>query len=340
MNGMAYNHFVVVGNGPAGTEAALTLRRQAPAARITLIGRGRDPGFAAHLLPDYIAGRLPEEALCPGPACDISGHDIKLRCAQEAVGLKIEDHQLILAHREVIPFDGLILAVGSRPRIPEPMQVFSDLFLTLKSLADARLWRQRLAGTDSVLMIGGDLISLAVTRALLHLGKKVYFQFSADAFWPLRCDATLLAEAGERLRRRGVTVVDGPIRALARLSDNDYEVSIAAGELRVGLIGAFFGMTPDIGFLARSGLRLDRGVLVDEYLSTGHEGIYATGDCAQIYHPKLRDYWISIGHENARILGNVAGVNLAGASDRAAVEPASIFTAHGIRVNTSWWSEF
>jgi len=337
---MANNHFVVVGNGPAGTEAALTLRRQAPTSRITVIGKGREPGFGAHLLPDYIAGLVPEEGLCPCPPPDFSDHDIKLRCSQEAVGLKIEDHQLILAHREEIPFDGLILAVGSRPRIPEPMLVFSDLFLTLKTLADARLWRQRLAKTDSVLMIGGDLISLAVTKALLHLGKKVYFQFSEDAFWPLRCDADLLAEVGERLARRGVTVVDGPILAMARLSDESCEVSFDEGALRVGLIGAFFGMTPDIGFLARSGLHLDRGVLVDEFLSTGHDGIYATGDCAQVYHPELRDYWISIGHENARLLGGVAAVNLAGASERTAVEPASIFTAHGIRVNTSWWLEF
>lgn len=337
---MEENHFVVVGNGPAGTEAALTLRRQAPSARITVIGEGRKPGFAARLLPDYIAGLLPEEGLYPGPDPDFAGHDIKLRRSQEAVGLKIEERQLILAHREVLSFDGLILAVGSRPRIPERMLVFAKQLLTLKGLADARRWRRRLADTDTVLMIGGDLISLAVTKALLHLGKKVYFQFTEDAFWPLRCDGTLLAEVGERLERRGVTVVDGPIRAMARLADNTCEVSFDEGVLRVGLIGAFFGMTPDIGFLARSGLRLDRGVLVDEFLSTGHDGIYATGDCAQIYHPEIRDYWISIGHENARILGGVAAANLACDTDRTAVEPDSIFTAHGIRVNTSWWADF
>jgi len=108
----------------------------------------------------------------------------------------------------------------------------------------------------------------------------------------------------------------------------------------VGMVGAFFGLVPDVGFLSRSGLTIDRGILVDEYLNTGFEGIYATGDCAQIYHPEIRDYWVSIGHENARNLGRIAALNLAGGRVRADVGKESIFDIEGIRVNTSWWMEY
>ena len=111
-------------------------------------------------------------------------------------------------------------------------------------------------------------------------------------------------------------------------------------EIRVGLIGAFFGLVPDIGFLTRSGLAIDRGILVDETLGTGFDGIYATGDCAQIYHPKIRDYWVSIGHDNAVALGRTAALNLLGGHYETEVPPESIFDARGIKVNTSWWMEF
>ena len=79
---------------------------------------------------------------------------------------------------------------------------------------------------------------------------------------------------------------------------------------------------------------------MDEYLQTPHEGVYAAGDCAQVYHPELRDYWVSVGLANAENLGRVAALNLSGAKVQAEAAPESIFRVEGIAVNTSWWTEF
>jgi NADPH-dependent 2,4-dienoyl-CoA reductase/sulfur reductase-like enzyme len=102
-------------------------------------------------------------------------------------------------------------------------------------------------------------------------------------------------------------------------------------------VGAFFGLVPDVRFLAGSGLQIERGILVDEYLFSGFDGVYAAGDCAQVYHPEIRDYWVSIGHDNAVNLGRIAAMNLAGARVKAQAEPESIFCVEGIRANISWW---
>ena len=104
------------------------------------------------------------------------------------------------------------------------------------------------------------------------------------------------------------------------------------------IVGAFFGLVPDVGFLAKSGLSIDRGILVDEYLNTGFKGVYATGDCAQVYHPEINDYWVSIGHDNAVALGKTAALNLIGEHIKA--EPECIFNVNGFCVNSSWWMEF
>ena len=111
-------------------------------------------------------------------------------------------------------------------------------------------------------------------------------------------------------------------------------------ELHVDIFGAFFGLVPDIGFLAGSGLSIDRGILVDETLNTGFEGVFATGDCAQIYHPGIRDYWVSIGNQNAEELGRIAALNLLGAHLQPGIRGESIFDIQGIKANTSWWLEF
>jgi pyruvate/2-oxoglutarate dehydrogenase complex dihydrolipoamide dehydrogenase (E3) component len=180
-----------------------------------------------------------------------------------------------------------------------------------------------------------------VTEALLHLGKQVHFMLNENAFWPLRRDPEMMEDVGRRLSDKGVHVVGSQeIHAMARSGENTVRVQVDRQTIRVGMVGAFYGLVPHVGFLARSGLPLDRGLLVDEYLNTGFEGIYATGDCAQVYHPELRDYWVSIGHENAVNLGRLAAINLVGGKVRAEAAKESLLDIEGVKVNTSWWSEF
>lgn len=338
---MSREHFVVIGNGPAGSRAAFTLREKAPDDRVTLISRNRGSCYSPHLLPKFIGGRIPEESLYVCPLDSYREAGIKLRAGQEVVDINLNKRELVLDHKEIIPFSGLIIAVGGKPRIPEPLLIFEELLFTLKTLEDALLWTETLSGVESVLVIGGDLTSLAVTRALLHLDKTVYFMLNEDAFWPLRCTDALLDEVSSRLIEKGVQVVRGRhVKGVARLSEHLFQVRLEDRKVEAGMIGAFFGLVPDVRFLARSGLSIDRGILVDETLNTGFEGIYATGDCAQIYHPAIRDYWVSIGHDNAVALGRTAALNLMGCRVQADAAVESIFDVQGIKVNTSWWMEF
>ena len=331
----------MVGNGPAGHEAALVLKRQEPDATVTLISRERESSYRPHLLPDLISGKTAEESLYVCPVGTYKERGIKLRAGQRVVGIHLSQRELILDHKEILRFTGLIIAVGGKPRIPEPLMVFRDHLFTLKTLPDARHWMSRLPRVGRVFIMGGDLTSFALTKALLRLGKQVTFMLDGDAFWPLRCSQRIFEEAGQKLASRGVEVLPhGRLKSIAHPSDHTYEISVNGHTIQAGMIGAFFGLVPDVRFLTGAGLRIDRGILVDEYLNTGFEGVYATGDCAQIYHPAIQDYWVSIGHDNAVSLGRTAALNLLGGEVEAKVAKESIFEVHGIRVNTSWWAEF
>jgi nitrite reductase (NADH) large subunit len=338
---MSKEHFIVIGNGPAGNQAALTLREKVPEARITMIERDCERCYKPNFLPDYIAAKVSEEDLYVSPMEFYKSQGIKLRLGQRVADVNLGKREITLDHKEVIHFSGLILAVGGKPRIPEPLLVFKELMFTLKTLADAKRWSRKLAEVKSVLIIGGDLTSFVVAKALLHLGKKVIFIMNEDAFWPARYNQEVHQQAARKLTQKGVEVLSGRrVRSVSRLSDHSISVQVDKQKIEVGMVGAFFGLVPDVGFLARSGFQIERGVLVDEFLNTGFEGVYAAGDCAQVYHPEIRDYWVSIGHENAVNLGRIAALNLAGKEVRAGVEPESIFCIEGIRANISWWMEF
>lgn len=338
---MAEEHFVIIGNGPAGNEAALTMREKVPEARITMLDKESVRCYKPNLLPEYIAGKVSEERLYVSPLDFYKSKGIKLRLGQKVVDVDFRRKEITLDHKEVIRFSGLILAVGGKPRIPEPLQTFEDLMFTLKTLTDARRWIQKLQEVESILVIGGDLTSFAVAKALLLLGKNVRFVLDEDALWPVRCNNEVYEQAAHKLTQMGVEVMAyRKLKAVARLSEHILQVQVDDQKIEAGMVGAFFGLVPDVRFLARSGLHIERGVLVDEYLSSGYEGVYAAGDCAQVYHPEIRDYWVSIGYENAVNLGRIAALNLAGGRVKADVEPESIFYVEGIRANVSWWMEF
>ncbi len=338
---MVKDHFVVIGNGPAGNQAALTLSQNAPQARITLVSRERALFYKPYLLPDFIAGKIVEKEVYEAQPSQWDKQNIKLRSGQEVVGINTEKKEITLDHKEILSFSGLIIAVGGRPHIPEYLYAYKRFLRTLKSVLDARTWKSELKGVDSVLMIGGDLTSFSMTKALLHLHKKVYFMLNEEAFWPLRFNQEMSEEATQKLKQMGVEVLENQkIQKISCLSNNNYEFHWDNKKIKVGYIGAFFGLVPDTRFLDQGDLQIDRGILVDEYLNTSLEGVYATGDCAQIYHPEIRDYWISIGHENAMELGKIAALNLLGGRIKKKIPKESIFKLGGINVNTSWWREF
>lgn len=338
---MSQEHLVVVGNGPAGHQAALTLREHEPKSRITLISKHGRACYRPHLLPDLIGGRLEENELSICPRTAYKDQDIKLRSGQEVVSLNPESRELILDHKEVISYSGLILAVGGKPRIPEPLVRVQHLMATLKTMEQAEVWMETLPKVESVLMIGGDLTSFSMTRVLVALGKQVYFVIDEGALWPMRSSEELMRDVSAKLVEMGVEVLNNRrILDISPLPTGGRLVQTDGLRLEVGMVGAFFGLVPDVGFLAGSGLALDRGILVNDFLQTDFSYIYATGDCAQIFHPEIKDYWVSIGYDNALTLGRIAANNLLGQRQRAdQVKQSCVFETGGMRTNTSWWLE-
>jgi NAD(P)H-nitrite reductase large subunit len=338
---MSEGHCVIIGNGPAANEAARTLREKAPDLRVTIIGQETVGYYKPHLLPDYVAGTIPEEDLYVDPLNFYKENSIGLRLGQRVIHVDFHRRQVVLEHKEVVPFDGLIIAVGSKAKIPEPLEPFAGLMLTLKTVADARTWTETLSRTDSVLIVGGDLPSLSLVKALRSIGKKVTFILSDQSLWPIRENDAIRGKLSEVLASRGVDVLDSrTVKNVERISETVLEVRTENRSVKVGVVGAFYGLVPNVGFLKRTGLDIERGILVDECLRTRFPRVYAVGDCAQVYHPGIRDYWVSIGYGNAIGLGRIAALNLAGSTVRTHVEPESIFRVDGITANVSWWMEF
>ena len=338
---MKNDHYVIIGNGVAANRAADVLRQGDSDGRITLISQEFFPFYYRYRLREYIAGTLNEADLIVRPVSYYKDQRIRLRLGQKVTRVDLEQQVIYLKHMEKVHYTHLLLCSGGKPRIPEIFLDFREYFTVMKTLADARNLKARLPGIQKLVIIGGDLVSVRMASAFTHMSIDVFFILHDDAFWPLELTRERRDSFVQMLRKKGVHVVDDQM--LQRVEKNDAKgltvVTDHGEKIQCDLIGAFFGLTPDVDFLVGSGLDIDRGILVDEYLRSPIENVFAAGDCAQVYNPSIRNYWVSIGWKNARTLGEMAAHNVLGSKDLADAPPHTILNWDGIQVDTPWWQD-
>jgi len=275
------NHVAVVGASLAGLRTVEALRREGFEGRITVIGAedelpyDRPPLSKQFLVDDWEEGKL---ALARNGVEELKA-DWKLGLA--AVSLDVDAKRLTLADGSTVVADAIILATGTRAR-RLPFGQDLEGVLELRNLGDARKLRAALAGSTRVVVVGAGFIGMEVAASCRQKGLEV----TVVEPLPAPLIRGLGAVLGERVARRhreegvvfrlgvGVDGFEGKGRVTGvRLSDGE---TLPAEIVIVGV-----GAAPATDWLEGAGLEIDNGVLCDATGSTGHEGIYALGDCAR-----------------------------------------------------------
>jgi NADPH-dependent 2,4-dienoyl-CoA reductase/sulfur reductase-like enzyme len=290
-------HYVIVGNGVCGIEAALALRRRDAEARITLVSDEHDHFYSRTALMYVFAGQMTLR--------DTEPYDRGLyerlrfeRARRRVSGLDSRARALRFEDGGTLGYERLLLAVGSRGRpAPWPGAPGPGLhyFVTLRDLEG--LDRDARPGRRAV-VVGGGLIGVEVAEILLARGLEVTFVIRENWYFPLALDEREAAMVAEHLRAHGVDVRLGlnveevrrrPDGALAgvRLGPAPRSVAesgAAAGEVACDLLVSAIGVVPNTGFLGDSGLRLSKGgaIEVDDALRASAPDVWAAGDCANV----------------------------------------------------------
>ncbi len=335
------DHYVIIGNGPAGNRAADVLREKDKLARVTIISEEAFSFYYRHKLPEFVAKDVDENRLVVRPYQDYKDKSIRVRLGQQVERIDPDNRILYLKHMEKIGYTQLILAVGGSPRVPPSVSRFQEHLVFLSTYTDAIKLRPQLKKAKKIIVFGGDLVSLSFIKELTDLNKQIIFFLCRETFWPFDLTSDMTGRICSNLKKKKIqTVVDEPVEAIAR-KGSEYVLKTESGQFfKSDMVVAFMGSEPNIRFIVGSGIDTERGVLVDSHLRTNYRNIYACGDCAQIYNPELKNYWVSIGWSNAELQGEIAVLNMLG--DHKVIKPApkKVFEFEGIKVNTSWWKDF
>ena len=304
---VGHDRIVIVGAGVAGVSAAEAVRTHAPQAEITLISKEEDLPYLRLNLTRLLAGEFQEKNLPLHPEAWYGENRIALIRGRSVDRLLLTEKSIQLENGKLIQFDKLIVATGAHPFVPPiPGAALKQVF-TLRTTEDVRQLLDVVEPGTRVVCIGGGILGLEIAGALAKQQAKVTVLEAFDYLMPLQLNAE-----GSRVLEQYLNSLDieAIVGAIADCIIGDGAVSgvhLKRGQLlpaEVVVIAA--GDRANTELLEQAGLRVRKGVLVDNFLRTTHPDIFAVGDVAE--HDGVRyGSW-----SPALYQGRIAGMNAAG----------------------------
>ncbi len=308
-------HYVIVGAGPAGVVAAETLSSSDPQGEITLLDRHPEPPYSRMAIPYYLVGKIEEEGTYLRRD---AGHFEKLGINVVARGVrevKPDAGLLVLDDGSTAQYDRLLLASGSHPLTPPIPGVDLPGVLHCWDLEHAREIIQRAKAGAKVVLIGAGFIGCIILEALALRKVELAVLERGSRMVPRMMNDKAGAMIKAWCEDKGIAVyTDTQIDAIEAASgDHPLAVVINGGtKLPADLVITATGVAANLEFLDGSGIKTDRGVLVDEYLRSSDPNVFAAGDCAQGVDISTGEHTVHAIQTTAVDHGRIAALNMSG----------------------------
>jgi NAD(P)H-nitrite reductase large subunit len=303
--------YVIVGASAAGVSAAETFRQRDPAAETVVISDERLV-YSRPLLSYYLAGHLSEENLLYRPRDFFEREGISL-VLDRAKALDLAKAQVEVEHGPPVPYDKLLLATGASARFPRAEGIRRDGVFGLRHLSDVEGILPRLAEVKKAVVLGAGLVGLKAAAGLREHGVEVTMLVSSRHVLSQMLDASSALVFQDLFEQNGVRTVTG-VKPTAILGNGRIEgVATASGEVfpcQLVMVGK--GVDPNLELTQGTPIRVNYGVVVDQYLATSVENVYAAGDVVEAMDMVRGEPWINALWPCAVEQGRLAALNMLG----------------------------
>jgi NAD(P)H-nitrite reductase large subunit len=305
------NKVIIIGNGIAGISTAIELRKRSDF-EISVVSDETDFFFSRTALMYVFMGHMKFEHTQPYENHFWKNNRITLinGRVKEVFPKK---NTIILENCDKIDYDFLVLATGSKPnKLNCPGQ---DLGGTsaLYHKEDLEYLESHSSKIKQAVIVGGGLIGVELAEMLKSRKIGVTFLVRESSFWNM-----VLSEKEGRMLEKHILEHGINLKLNAELKEikgKDLVESIITSEgesIDCQFVGLTVGVSPNIDFLRNSGININKGILVDEFLQTNVQNIYAIGDCAEIRLPQAGRRPIEAVWYTGKMMGETLAKTLSG----------------------------
>jgi nitrite reductase (NADH) large subunit len=274
---------VLVGNGMAGMRMVdEVLARNHERFEIEVIGAEPHPNYNRILLSSVLAGEKEIDDIVLHPRDWYARNDIKLSLGETAVKLDTKARTVTTATGRVTGYDKLVLATGSRPLVPPIAGLELPGVCAFRNIADLELMRESSRHGGRAVVVGGGLLGLEAAFGLMKRGMKVTVLHLMPNLMERQLDEAAGLLLQRDLERSGITVLT-KAHTEAIVGDNRVKaVQLADGrELPADLVIFAVGVRPNIDLAHAAGFDVNRGVIVNDFMTTSAADVFAVGECIE-----------------------------------------------------------
>ncbi|WP_022662909.1 NAD(P)/FAD-dependent oxidoreductase [Paucidesulfovibrio longus] len=306
--------YVLIGNGVATIGAIEGIRKHDKTSEIIAVGSEVAAPYGRPLISYLLAGKISPDQLALRPEEFYRKSNVELRLGTTVTGID-RAHKVVKTDKgEDIAYDRLLIATGGKPFTPPIPGGDGEGVYNFTNLDHAQTMITLAKDVKKAVVIGGGLIGLKAAESLFDRGVEVAILELSPRILSLAFDANAARLAARRLDEVGLSVHCG---VSAKEIERDASGKILGVKCTDGtyipteIVVIAIGVVPNTDLANAAGLKVDRGIVVDDLMRTSDENVFAAGDVAQardLLHGENRvvPIWT-----NAYNQGYCAGKNMA-----------------------------
>lgn len=308
----------VIGCTHAGTAAIVNTAKKHPDAEITVYERNDNISFLSCGIALYVGGVVkdPQGLFYSSPEA-LAELGVKTKMSHDVLDIDVDNK--ILKVKDLTSgeefednFDKLIITTGSWPIVPNIEGINLDNILLSKNYAHSNTIIEKAKSANRIVVVGAGYIGVELVEAFEMNGKEVTLIDGMDRILSKYLDKEFTDTAEDEFKNHGIKLALG--ETVSKFEGKDGKVTKVItnkGEYEADLVILCIGFRPSTALFKDKLDMLPNGaIIVDEYMRTSKEGIFAAGDCASIiYNPTGKREYIPLA-TNAVRMGTLIGRNL------------------------------
>ncbi|MCO8107325.1 NAD(P)/FAD-dependent oxidoreductase [Acinetobacter indicus] len=282
------NKIVIVGAGQAAGWAVHTLRNHGYDGEIHVVSNEDNVFYERPPLSKQVLSQeAPVESLNLFPENQVDEFSVIWHKPDLAVKIDKQDKCVHLQSGKTLAFDKLLIATGSRARIPIAQWANFKNVYTLRDIQDCHSLAEQFKTAENIAVIGGGWIGLEIAATARKQGKNVEI-FECGSRLCARSVSPEVSAFLKDLHEEAGTKIHLNAMELSLSEVDQDKIQIDAGPLGqitfdCVVVGAGAEISKELAVDAE--LDVKDGIVVNEYGQSSHADIYAAGDVA--IHPGL-----------------------------------------------------
>ncbi|MGG1049627.1 Assimilatory nitrate reductase electron transfer subunit [Bacillus subtilis] len=280
---MKKQRLVLAGNGMAGIrciEEVLKLNRHM--FEIVIFGSEPHPNYNRILLSSVLQGEASLDDITLNSKDWYDKNGITLYTGEKVIQIDTDQQQVITDRKRTLSYDKLIVATGSSPHIlPIPGADKKGVY-GFRTIEDCQALMKMAQHFQKAAVIGAGLLGLEAAVGLQHLGMNVSVIHHSAGIMQKQLDQTAARLLQTELEQKGLTfLLEKDTVSISGATKADRIHFKDGSSLKADLIVMAAGVKPNIELAVSAGIKVNRGIIVNDFMQTSEPNIYAVGECAE-----------------------------------------------------------